>query len=76
VLGIKTAENSRSPSIVQTRVINRNYFEELAWRYFVCVELRTHLPFLNRYNFKQNLFERYLAFLIASVICNYRRRTP
>jgi hypothetical protein len=41
---------------IQTKVINRNYFEELSWRYFVCIEIRTRLPLLNRYNFKHHIF--------------------
>lgn len=40
------------------------------------IELRTNLSFLNRYNFKQNIFERYIVLLIASVLSALKKKKP
>lgn len=59
---------------IQAKVLNRNFFEELGWRYFVCTELRTNLGFLNRFNFKQNIFERYIVLVVGSILSAIKRK--
>ena len=36
--------------------------------------MRTNLSFLNHFNFKQNIFERYIVLLITSILSSLKRR--
>lgn len=40
------------------------------------MEIRTNLALLNRYNFKQNLFERYIVLLVGSILSSLKRKKP
>ena len=46
----------KSLTTINTKLLNRHYFEELSFRYFVCIELKSRLSSLNRYNFTKNNF--------------------
>jgi hypothetical protein len=67
---------NKSISTVNAKVLNRNYFEELSFRFFVVTEVKQNLSMLNRYDFTKNAFERYLVMILASILSNFERRKP
>ena len=71
---VQVFQQQKSFTTINTKVINRHYFEELGFRYFVCIELKSRLSSLNRYNFTKNNFERLIVLIISSIVCNFNRR--
>jgi len=72
----ENTNTNKSISTVNAKVLNRNYFEELAFRFFVVTEVKQNLAMLNRYDFTKNAFERYIVMILASILSNFERRKP